>query len=239
MNELVKEYLNILFWYIVPCFGAGLIVLFIRFVIKPKDFIYRKILHICAVLTVFSFILPAHTWWISILDVLTILILINITLLIIYKTPLYKLLFVDKEKYEIFKMINIYYVVLMTIIAIFFGFRGELHKYLVIIAILCWGFGDAGAALIGIYFGKHKLGFRFVDQNKTIEGSVTMFMICFFVCLITLLIFYNYPVWVFIVEPLVVASFLTITEAISKKGLDTLFCPLMATVILLAFSFVL
>ena len=90
MNELLKEYLMILFWFIVPCFGAGLIVLFIRFVIKPQDFIYRKVLHICAVATIFSFILPAHTWWLSILDVLTIIVLIDIALLIIIKTPLYK-----------------------------------------------------------------------------------------------------------------------------------------------------
>ncbi len=239
MNELLKEYLNILFWYIAPCFCAGLIVLFIRFVIKPKDFVYRKVLHICAVLTVFSFILPAHTWWISILDVLTIIVLIDITLLIIYKTTLYKMLFVDKEKNEIFKMINIYYFVLMAVIAIFFGFRGDLHKYLVIIAILCWGFGDAAAALIGVYFGKHKLALPLVDHDKTIEGSVSMFIISYFTCLITLLIFYNYPIWVIIVEPLVVAIALTITEAISKKGLDTLFCPLIATAILLAFSFAL
>ena len=46
MNPLLQEYLTILFWYIIPCFCAGLIVLFIRFIIKPKDYIYRKVLHI-------------------------------------------------------------------------------------------------------------------------------------------------------------------------------------------------
>ena len=238
MNELLKEYLWILFWYIVPCFCAGLIVLFIRFVIKPKDFIYRKVLHICAISTVFCFILPSHTWWIAILDVLTIIILIYITLLIIRRFKFYQLLFVDKGHNEIFKMINVYYLIMMLLIAIFFGFRSELHKYLVITAILSWGIGDAFAAIIGISFGKHHYSIPFTDKSKTIEGSVAMFITSLLACLITLLVFTHYPVWVYIVEPLIIAIALTITEALSKKGLDTLFCPLVATIILFLFSLI-
>ncbi len=238
MNEYLLEYLTILFWFIIPCFCAGLIVLFIRFVIKPPDYIYRKVLHLCAVSTVFCFILPSHTWWITILDVLTIIILIDITLLIIRPFRFYKMLFVEKNGHELFIMINVYYVIVMALIAFFFGFRGELHKYFVIIAVLSWGFGDAFAAIIGISFGQHNIKLPLVDESKTIEGSLSMFVMSYIACIVTLLIFYNYPIWMMIVEPLVIAIALTITEAISKKGLDNILCPLIAALILLLFSLI-
>ena len=236
MNEYLYEYLIILFWYIVPCFCAGLIVLFIRFIIKPKDFIYRKVLHLCAVATVFCFILPSHTWWIALLDVLTIIFLIDVTLLIVRNFKLYRMLFVDKEKNEIFIMINTYYIILAALIAFFYGFRGDLCKYLVISSILSWGLGDAFAAIIGISFGKHKLNLPFVDSSKTIEGSIAMFIFSYLACLITLLVFYSLKPWVIVLAPLTVAISLTITEAISKKGLDTITCPLVAALIIFLFT---
>lgn len=236
LPSLLNEYLTILFWYIVPCFAAGLVVLFIRFIIKPKDYIYRKTLHISAILTVFCFILPSHTWWIVILDILTILFLINVTLLILEKTKLYKMLFVDKSHHEILKMINAYYLVMTFLVLIFYGFRGEENKYLVIVSILTWGLGDACAALFGIKFGKHKLNLRSVDKCKTIEGSIACLISSFVVCLVTLIIFMHYPIWKYIVAPILLALSLTYVEAISKKGMDTIYCPLTAMIILFVFS---
>ena len=236
MNELLKEYLLILFWYIVPCFVLGLVVLFVRFVIKPKDYIYRKILHISAILTVFCFILPSHTWWIVVLDILTILFLINVTLFILERFKLYKMLFVDKSHHEILRMINAYYLIMVVLVLIFYGLRGEENKYLVITSILSWGLGDALAAIIGIRFGKNKLNMNFVDEKKTIEGSVAMLFTCFLTCLFTLLIFTNFPIWKYTVTSILIATSLTYIEAISKKGMDNILCPLTASIILLVFS---
>ena len=236
MNELLKEYLLILFWYIVPCFALGLVVLFVRFVIKPKDYIYRKTLHVSAIMTVFSFILPSHTWWIVALDILTILFLINVTLFILERFKLYKMLFVDKSHHEILRMINAYYLIMVILVLIFYGLRGEENKYLVIASILSWGLGDAMAAIIGIKFGKNKLNMNFVDENKTIEGSLAMLITSFVACLVTLIIFMHYPIWKYVVAPILVAISLTYIEAISKKGVDNILCPLVASIILLVFS---
>ena len=236
MNELLKEYLLILFWYIIPCLVLGLVVLFIRFVLKPKDYIYRKILHISAILTVFCFILPSHTWWIVALDILTILFLINITLFILERFELYKMLFVDKSHHEILRMINAYYLIMVILVLIFYGLRGEENKYLVITSILSWGLGDAMAAIIGIKFGKNKLNMNFVDEKKTIEGSLAMLITSFIACLVTLIIFMHYPIWKYVVAPILVAISLTYIEAISKKGVDNILCPLAASIILLVFS---
>ena len=236
MNPLLQEYLTILFWYIIPCFCAGLIVLFIRFIIKPKDYIYRKVLHICAVSTILCFVLPATTWWISVLAILTILFLINATLLIVERFKLYKMLFVDKEHHEILKMINAYYIIMAAIVALFFGGLGNENKYLAITAIMAWGVGDAFAAIIGIQFGKNKFKSHYFDNRKSIEGTAAMFVACFAISLLTLIFTMNYPITQVIVESLVIGLALSLIEAISKNGLDNIFCPLAASVILLLFS---
>ena len=236
LPTLLNEYLTILFWYIVPCFVAGLVVLFIRFVIKPKDYIYRKTLHMSAILTVFCFIIPSHTWWIVVLDILTILFLINVTLFILERTKLYKMLFVDKSHHEILKMINAYYLIMVILVLVFYGLRGEENKYLVITSILSWGLGDACAAIVGISFGKHKLNMSFVDESKTIEGSVACLIASFIACLVTIIVFMHYPIWKYIVAPLLLSLSLTYVEAISKKGMDTVYCPLTAMLILFIFS---
>ena len=236
LPDLLNEYLTILFCYIVPCFVAGLLVLLIRFGFKPKDYIYRKVLHIASILTVFCFILPSHTWWIVILDILTILTLINITLLIIERFKFYKLLFVDKSHHEILRMINAYYLIMTLLVLLFYGLRGEEYKYLVIISILSWGLGDAVAALLGIRFGKHKLDIPFADSSKTIEGSLAMLITSFVICLVFLIVFMHSPAWKLVIAPLFVAISITYIEAISKEGLDNIFCPLIASIILFVFS---
>ena len=146
------------------------------------------------------------------------------------------MLFVDKSHHEILRMINAYYLIMVVLVLIFYGFRGEENKYLVITSILSWGLGDAMAAIIGIKFGKNKLKMNFVDEKKTIEGSLAMLITSFIACLVTLIIFMHYPIWKYVVTPILVAISLTYIEAISKKGVDNILCPLAASIILLVFS---
>ena len=146
------------------------------------------------------------------------------------------MLFVDKSHHEILRMINAYYLIMVVLVLIFYGLRGEENKYLVITSILSWGLGDALAAIIGIRFGKNKLNMNFVDEKKTIEGSVAMLFTCFLTCLFTLLIFTNFPIWKYTVTSILIATSLTYIEAVSKKGMDNILCPLAASIILLVFS---
>ena len=146
------------------------------------------------------------------------------------------MLFVDKSHHEILRMINAYYLIMVILVLVFYGLGGEESKYLVITSILSWGLGDALAAIIGIRFGKNKLNMNFVDENKTIEGSLAMLITSFIACLVTLIIFKHYPIWKYVVAPILVAISLTYIEAISKKGVDNILCPLVASIILLVLS---
>ena len=146
------------------------------------------------------------------------------------------MLFVDKSHHEILRMINAYYLIMVVLVLIFYCLRGEGNKYLVITSILSWGLGDAMAAIIGIKFGKNKLNMNFADENKTVEGSLAMLITSFIACLATLIIFMHYPIWKYVVAPILVAISLAYIEAISKKGVDNILCPIVASIILLIFS---
>jgi dolichol kinase len=50
------------------------------------------------------------------------------------------------------------------------------NKYIIIVSFLYFIFGDASAALIGVFVGKHK-----IFKKKSLEGSLSCFIICFII----------------------------------------------------------
>ncbi len=100
------------------------------------------------------------------------------------------------------------------------------------IGILVMGYGDGFAAVIGQFFGK--MHFTIFKGHKTIEGSLTMFVV-------SALVVYTYlsfssPVisWTMV---LVIPLVATLIEAISPYGLDNLFVPLISALIYFIYIF--
>ena len=100
---------------------------------------------------------------------------------------------------------------------------GYIMFYLpILILAIC----DPIAALVGKrwQYGKYNIG----SESKTIMGS-SMFFISAFVLCCTLLLFMNHSgksPYGTILASLIIAIITTLTEALSKKGLDNLFIPL-------------
>jgi phytol kinase len=92
------------------------------------------------------------------------------------------------------------------------------------VGILVMGYGDGLAAIIGNKYGKHKLIF-----NKSIEGSITMF-IASLVVTITILLIFGVPNPYLIA--LGVAMIATLVELLTPKGLDNLSVPLITSLTL-------
>lgn len=86
------------------------------------------------------------------------------------------------------------------------------------IGILILGYGDGFAAVIGQKYGKHKLKF-----NKSLEGSLAMFVASLVVSLIILFIYQGNSA--FYLAPLI-AILATVIELYTPKGLDNLTVPL-------------
>ena len=107
-------------------------------------------------------------------------------------------------------------------------------KYLVLLSIFAWGFGDALAALIGTKFGKHKL-----YKKKSYEGTIAMFVTSF-ISVFTILLFRGVIPWYFnLIVAFVTALVATTVELFTPNGLDTATCPIasMLSTLLMLFIF--
>ena len=109
-------------------------------------------------------------------------------------------------------------------IGVLMGIFWYLHQpqYAVLgIMIMTWG--DGLAALIGKRFGKHK--YIIFDSTKSWEGSLTVTLISYFIC-VTLLLLTQGNIWQTWIVSLIVACIATILETFSYLGIDNLTVPI-------------
>jgi phytol kinase len=89
------------------------------------------------------------------------------------------------------------------------------------LGILIMGYGDGMAALIGKRYGKRK--FMILGSEKSLEGSLTMFIVSFFT---TYIVLSFSPVPGILIYSILIAFFASIVEAITPHGFDNLTVPL-------------
>ena len=232
--EAVKTFL----WFTIPIIVLGIILVIIRIFVKIPDFIFRKMLHMVAMsMIAILVIIPTH-WWIPeiVMGICTLGILVF--LLAFEPLSFYKKLFVEKEKHEVLISFLVFIAVVCVLIAFFWGYRGDAHKYYVIIALLSWGLGDAAASIVGHTLGKHKISGRFIEGTKSIEGSIACFVLAFAISLVLLLVLMNMVWWLSLIEAILVGAAVAFAELFTKKGMDTVTCPLVAALILFLFSLI-
>ncbi len=115
----------------------------------------------------------------------------------------------------------VFYAISYTILALFFGSR----PYVIAAGILPMAYGDSTASLIGERHGKTKYK---LFANKSLEGSVTMFLVSFASLAFSLVFFssfYPFGAADWIVPALAVALVTTVVEALSPSGSDNLTVP--------------
>lgn len=108
----------------------------------------------------------------------------------------------------------VYYAISWTVLAFFFYNQ----PWVIAVGIAAMSYGDGMASLVGERIGKHK--YNISGDNKSFEGSLTMFI----VLIITLGVVLGYyhvlpPNYLIIVAIAIVA---TVFEGITPKGLDNL-----------------
>lgn len=97
------------------------------------------------------------------------------------------------------------------------------------LGILVLGYGDGLAAVIGKKFGKRKL-----INNKSLEGSITMFIVSMLATFILVPVFLSAAISlpVLLVFSIIIASTATAVELFTPKGLDNLSIPLLVSLVL-------
>lgn len=237
-NNYLFEILKTFLWFVIPIIVLGIICILIRVFTKVPDFIFRKILHlIAACMILVLLIVPIH-WWVAEIIVGISAIGLTVLLLIFEPTPIYKKFFVEKSKHEVLISFLLFFFVVACLIALFWGYKGYNNRFYVIIAILAWGLGDAAAAIFGQAFGKHKVSGKMIEGIKSIEGSVMCFIFSFIISFILLITLMHIVWWLALLEALLIGVFVSLTELFTKKGLDTITCPLVAALILFLFALI-
>ena len=236
--EYFLEILKTTLWYALPIWALFLIFVLIRKYIPLQDYISRKILHLIAVAGVIPLILVPVHWWVGEITIGICAVLLIALLLILERFDFYKKIFIEKFKHEIVVSFIIYFTVMASLIAFFWGYRGEGHKYYAMIAIFCWGLGDAGASVFGHIFGEHKFKTKLIEEGKSVEGSAMCFTLSLLISLLLLVALDLMVWWLAIIEAVTVGIVVCLTELFSRKGLDNLTCPIMAGLVLFLFSLI-
>ncbi len=151
----------------------------------------------------------------------------------------FSLLFVIGKKVDILRCLNSvkrqsrgseYYPFAIAII--FAISRGYLWLY--ISSVLILAVADAFAALIGKKYGA--IRYKVADSEKSLEGSLFFWIIAFLAIQLPMLLLSGLPPVTCILTALLVSFMLTCVEAVSVRGSDNIFVPVIACYVLLKIS---
>ena len=116
--------------------------------------------------------------------------------------------------------------------AIWLLFQISIGKlWLYIASVLVLSIADAGAALIGSKYGS--IRFKIGESEKSLQGSFIFFLVAFAALGLPMLLLSDLPQESCLLVALLVSFLLTCVEAVSIRGTDNIFVPVIACYVLL------
>ena len=231
MTEFIVGF-GILLGYFLVC---AAIALFLRRFVKMPNEVFRKILHIILLCSIFVLTYAFGTWWIAVTASVIFIVMVFPILQYAERIPGYSNLLTERKKGEIKKSLVIVFIMFSILISVCWGWLNL--KYLVIASVFAWGFGDAAAALVGKRFGQYYIEGRLVEGRKSLEGTFAMFVVSFISVIVILAAYSSLNWYSYLLISLVTAAVSAAVELYTKGGMDTLTCPLASafTMILLLY----
>lgn len=208
-----------------------------RFLIKIPDELFRKILHCILLGSLFMFTVVYEKWWISAIAAIIFEIIVYPILVFLERFKNFSKITTERKKGELKNSLMIVFTMYAVVVAVCRGLVGD--KYLALASIYAWGFGDAAAALVGKKFGKHKIGWKYTDGKKSIEGSLSMFAVSFMSVSIILSNRGGLSGIAVVIISFITAGVSTLAELYSKNGNDTIICPMSAMMVLIPLVYLL
>jgi len=137
-----------------------------------------------------------------------------------YKKDIFKSMERDDKK----SLGTVYYAISCLVLTLlsFLWFKNRLYAG---IGLFTMGYGDGLAALVGSKFKSKK--FVIFGNEKTVLGSITMFIASFIVISILSMCFNQF----FIIGVLFISVIATLIEAISPYGLDNITVPILTSIL--------
>lgn len=188
----------------------------------------RKLYHMVITLSIFPLVKLFSTWTMAVLAVFLLVLLAYPLLVLLENSSFYKRIAVEREGGEFKRSLVIVQVSIGLLIFVFWGLLGAEWRYIAVVAVMAWGFGDAAAALVGKRFGRRRILHPRIEGTKTMEGTQAMFVTAGLAVFLTLLIYAGQPWIVSLTVALLVAPVCAIVELFSNGGMDTLTVPISA-----------
>ena len=227
MNPFLMGAASVIIYFVI----AASIAIAFRFLIKIPDELFRKILHCILLGSLVIFVFGFGIWWHAAVTAIAFAVVVYPILVFFERFKTYSKVTTERKKGELKESLLFVFTMFAVVIAICWGWLND--RYLVLSSIYAWGFGDAAAALVGKRFGKHKINWKYLDGKKSMEGSSAMFAVSFVSVLIILVCRGGMHGVCAVVVSLVTALVSTFAELYSKDGMDTVFCPISAMVVLI------
>ncbi len=202
--------------------------IFLKTILKVPNEYVRKLQHVGYTLSVFLLLELFSSWYIAIAAICLLVIIAYPFLLFTEKLPIYRRFFVDRSKTggEYRKQLIFAQLSFALLILIYWGLLGVKWHYVVAVAVMAWGFGDAAAALVGKAFGRRHVLHRWIERAKTCEGTIAMILISGLALFFTLFFYAGKPWLSSMLIALLVAPVCGMVELFSRRGNDTLTVPL-------------
>ncbi|HWI62314.1 MAG TPA: phosphatidate cytidylyltransferase [Symbiobacteriaceae bacterium] len=204
---------------------AALSLLIIRALLKFSGELFRKLLHFVCFMSVFVLLYAFDTWYIAMTVGLLFGLVVYPAIALLERYPKLMGILEPRHNGEIKSSIVIVFFMLASLIAVFWGWLGEPWKYIILVAVMAWGFGDAAAALVGKSWGRRQIRHRWVDGAKTAEGTIAMFAVSALAMLLTLVACTQIPWYLCLGVAVLAAPVSAVVELVSHRGIDTITVP--------------
>lgn len=196
--------------------------------------VVRKMYHLVMVLSFIPLMELFSSWYVAALAAIGFAVIVYPILALVENSSLFKRIAVEREEGEFKRSMIVSQVTYVLLISVFWGLLGPEWRYVAVVAVMAWGFGDAAAALVGKKYGRNRIIHPRIDGPKTMEGTEAMWITAGLAVFLTLLIYAGQPWLMSLAAALLVAPVCALVELFTQKGLDTLTVPVSASLALLS-----
>lgn len=205
-------------------FGLPAILLKVGFNVPFE--ILRKMYHMVIALSIFPLVMFFKNWYMAVLSTFLLVVIAYPLLALVENTAIYKRIAVERSSGEFKKSLIVVQVSIALLIFIFWGLLGSEWKYIAVVAVMAWSFGDAAAALVGKRFGRRQIRHPRIEGAKTMEGTQAMYFTAGLAIFLTFMFYAGQPWQVSLAVALLVAPISAVVELFSNRGMDTLTVPI-------------
>ena len=234
LKEFINGFLILCLYFVV----LALTILTVKSVFRLQREYIRKMMHTICFLSIFVLTGVFRTWYLAAGAAALFAAIVYPVLALCERSSKYSTFFNQRCNGEVKNSLLLVFLMMAAMISVFWGILGDGWKYIIVVAILAWGFGDAAAALVGKRFGTHQIQSGIVGGTKTWEGTIAMYIVAVAAIFISLSFYIEMPWYKCMAVALTVGMVSAFSELVSRNGNDTVSVPVSTAVLLFSAMYI-